>query len=103
MFETKGWFHTDEPIENRDHATIADLTSGQDAIVNSRVALGNLPSLLLSDFVNSAFLRVSDPLRSALSSEKCVVLKDFLLPTVFGEISAATRACDVMDEVFFFF
>lgn len=95
----KGWFHTDDVIENRDHATIADLTVGQDAIASSRLQDGSVSSPSMSDFVNSAFLRVSDPLRSALSTEKCVVLKDFLLPKVFGEISAATKACDVLEEV----
>ncbi len=92
----QGWFHTDEEIENRSKATIADLTTKRVISVSSVQPT----TTILSECVNAAYVRGnSEPMQTALRDANCLVLKDFINSSMFVNVASAARAVDGMDEI----
>ncbi len=92
----QGWFHTDEPIAKREAATISQLTTAiRSAVVFSNAA----EDYDLTKWINPVYLKAGEALKRCLQASGCVQLNDFVAKSVFGEIAAATSACDLMDSL----
>ena len=98
----QGWFHTNEPIQNRENATLASLTCmapsvSTPLIGNEEAILNNDDATLLASWINPQYLTKS-AIDALAAQSSCVLLQDFLLPSRYGPLARLMEACDGMND-----
>ena len=95
----QGWFHTDEPILNRELATISQLTK---EVSESSILSSPSMEFDLSKFINPSYLSEKGIalLGQSFQQNQCVLMKDFILKPKYAEIAKLAKSCDAIDDFF---